>query len=108
MSFNGTPVRRCVPCDRDWPNLSAYNLCPRCLKCTFAHAVLDAPDYPKAREDAARYEKIREFDAKCDAAALKQRGEWDLEMEALLAATSSTAPPATNAQDVTYRDASNA
>lgn len=88
-----TPCRRCATCDRDWPNLAAYNLCPRCLKCTFAHTVFDAPDYPQAREDAARYKKIRDFDAKADAAAQQRADDWVDEMEALLARTPSIPDP---------------
>jgi len=76
-----TPCRRCAPCDRDWPNLAAYNLCPRCQKCTFAHAVIDAPDYPQAKVDAERYQAIRDFDAAADAGQLEHQQRWVAEME---------------------------
>lgn len=93
MAHDGTPCRRCAPCDRDWPNVSAYNLCPRCQKCTFAHAVIDPPDYPQAKEDAARYKAIRDFDAAADAGTLPHQTKWAKEMEALLAKTPSIPDP---------------
>lgn len=105
MAHDGTPVRRCAPCDRDWPNVSAYNLCPRCQKCTFAHAVLDPPDYPKAKEDAARFKAIRDFDAKVDAGEILQvPADWVAKMEALLELTPSISDPPEHARDVRFHD----
>lgn len=80
------PVRRCAACDTDWPNKSDYNLCPRCQRCTFASTALGAaPDYREAATAAARFKRIRDFDAKCDAEAQKTFLDWAAAMDALLA-----------------------
>lgn len=90
---NAHPVRRCSPCDRDWPNTSTYNLCPRCQRCTWASTAEAIPSSTDAITDAARYRKIREFDAKCDAAAQLAEDAWAREWNALLELTPSIPDP---------------
>lgn len=87
------PVRRCAPCDEDWPNQAVYNLCPRCQRNTYASTASDAPDRKEAAAKADRYQAIREFDAACDLKAEMDRLEWAAGMEALLAQTRSIADP---------------
>lgn len=70
--MNAHPVRRCAPCDRNWPNTKTYNLCPRCQRCTFAATDDEYPDREQATKDAERYERVRAFDAECDAKAAER------------------------------------
>ncbi len=107
-------VRRCAACDHDWPAAAEYNLCPRCQRNTYASTDDTVPNYADARKLAARYEAVRAFDAKADAAHAKARQAWNFEMNTLLAQTTSIpGPPAagwptdpqrpTNPQDVRFK-----
>lgn len=89
------PVRLCTHCKpaAEWPASSPYNLCPRCQKNTTASSSTIAPDYAAAFTLFQHYEAVREFDAKADAEALKQREEWDASMEALLERTPTIPDP---------------
>lgn len=119
--FSNHPVRRCAPCDRDWPNLELYNLCGRCLRCTFASTADRLPDRATALKEAARYQAYRDFDAEQDAKADIARQTWDEYMNALFGlsapadaptnyglAGGTTSPPPTNAQDVRFHEADDA
>lgn len=63
------PVRRCPPCDTDWPAIALYNLCPYCQKNTHASTADARPDYPAAFKICERQERIREFDRQQDGIA---------------------------------------
>lgn len=92
------PVRRCPPCDRDWPNSKVYNLCPRCQRCTWATTADEYPDSKAASDDAARFKRYREFDAEADAAAQQRADTWAADMNALLELTPSIPDPAPPAE----------
>jgi hypothetical protein len=81
------PVRRCAACDHNWPSMARYNLCPRCQRCTFADTDSEAPDAQASFAEHARLEKIRAFDAECDAAHAAAQDAWVAEWEALLELT---------------------
>lgn len=87
MSRSTIPVRRCAPCDEDWPNTQTFNLCPVCQRSTYASTSTTRPDAPKAAAVKTRHDKIREFDAKADAAAQQRFDEWAAAMNALLPVT---------------------
>lgn len=88
------PVRRCAPCNLNWPGHSEYNLCPRCQRCTFATTDVDHPNAKEAKAERERYERIREFDAECDAAAQATTAQWIADMDVLLQTTPDIPDPA--------------
>jgi hypothetical protein len=98
------PVRRCSPCDENWPATSTYNLCPRCQRNTYASTDDVAPDRAAALKQAARYQAIRDFDAQADAAAQQRADDWAAEMNALLALTPSIPDPTPDPAPLKYWD----
>jgi hypothetical protein len=82
------PTQRCAPCDTDWPAIPEYNLCPRCQRCTYASSEDVAPDRKLAKAEAEYHERVRAFDAECDAAHAAATDAWVKDMNALLEQTS--------------------
>ena len=93
MARTQHPVRRCAPCDTDWPNNSTYNLCPGCLRNTYASTADEIPNFKDAQLEAERFQRIRDFDAECDAKADAARAQWVAEWNALLELTPSIPDP---------------
>lgn len=87
------PVRRCAPCDENWPNTSDYNLCPCCLRNTYASTDDVIPMASAAKQRAERYNRIRAFDAERDRQVEVERAMWNEQMNALLELTPSIPDP---------------
>lgn len=45
----------CSQCKHDWPPLQAYNVCPKCQRCTVAETADDPPNEAAAAALRARY-----------------------------------------------------
>lgn len=52
------PTRWCSQCKVDWPQHTAFNLCPKCRRNTVAETSDTRPDETAARVLAAKYAKF--------------------------------------------------
>lgn len=72
---------RCSHCDMEWPALPAYNLCPKCERCTWASTTDTQPSQSALFTLAQKHIKFREqynkIEKARDAAAQQEIDELD-------------------------------